>query len=260
MSTPDSSSKDVKNEVPNDLLNPIPKDHVNEASLKLFPDRRPGSSSVIKNSYLYRLFARDSYARLKCEKSVKEIVESSPMVKLMMAALNSSGCPVDISRHIACEPCNRGVTGGYDPTLNQIVICYNQCSSKSMMDGVLGHELLHAWDYCRANLDFDNVRHVACTEIRAANLFHCSIMSGFIAGSVSLTNLSKAHSRCVKQKAVASILAVRPQMDPREAWKVVDSVFDKCYNDLEPIGRRVRRNSRDRERAYRERYFYGYDD
>jgi inner membrane protease ATP23 len=48
-------------------------------------------------------------------------------------------------------------------------------------------------------------------------------------------------------------------MDSKEAWKVVDSVFDKCYNDLEPIGRRVRRNSYDRERAYRERYFYGYE-
>lgn len=234
------------------------KDHVNEASLELFPDRRP-RGNIITDSYLYRLVARNSYRKLKCEAAVKAITESSPMVKLMMAALRSSGCPLDVGRHISCETCNRGVTGGYDPTLNQVVICYNRIHTKGVIEGVLGHELLHAWDSCRAELDFNDLAHVACTEIRAANLFHCSILSGLFAGSVSLTNLSQAHGRCVKQKAVASLLAVRPELDRRRAWKIVDNVFDKCYNDLEPIGRRVRRGSADKERSYRERYFYGYD-
>jgi inner membrane protease ATP23 len=79
-----------------------------------------------------------------------------------------------------------------------------------------------------------------------------------IAGSVTPLSIKKAHQKCVKQKAVASILAVRPEMEKRKAWDIVDEVFDKCYNDLEPIGRRVRRTSNDMNRAYRERHRYGY--
>ena len=30
-------------------------------------------------------------------------------------------------RHISCEPCNKGLAGGYDRKFNQIVICENYC-------------------------------------------------------------------------------------------------------------------------------------
>ena len=64
---------------------------------------------------------------------------------------------------------------------------------------------------------------------------------------------------CVKAKAVSSILLFRKDMPREEAWEVVDRVFDRCYNDLEPIGRRIRRGSKHMEWAYRERYHYNYD-
>jgi hypothetical protein len=35
----------------------------------------------------------------------------------------------------------------------------------------------------------------------------------------------------------------------KEAFKVIDQVFDKCYNDLEPFGRRVA-TFKDCQRAY----------
>lgn len=56
-----------------------------------------------------------------------------------------------------------------------------------------------------------------------------------------------------------SVLAVR-DISREEALAAVERVFDKCYNDLEPVGRRIRRNSLDIEKAYRERYHYGYMD
>lgn len=62
----------------------------------------------------------------------------------------------------------------------------------------------------------------------------------------------------MKTKAVYSVMAVR-QVEEKEAREVVDKVFDKCYNDLEPIGRRIRRNSPDMHKAYKERFAYGYD-
>lgn len=48
--------------------------------------------------------------------------------------------------------------------MNQLVICYNRVS-KRLMPGVIAHELMHMWDYCRANFDFKNLDHVACSEV-----------------------------------------------------------------------------------------------
>jgi mitochondrial inner membrane protease ATP23 len=62
----------------------------------------------------------------------------------------------------------------------------------------------------------------------------------------------------VKTKALASVLAVR-NVTRDEAVDAVERVFPKCYADLEPIGRRIKRNSNDMHRAYFEGPLYGYD-
>lgn len=200
---------------------------------------------------------RDSVDNLRCERNVLKCVETSPLVKLMLSALKSAGCEVDIRRNICCEPCDKAVTGGYDSELNQVVVCQNSARSKGVVQGILAHELLHMFDQCRAKMDLKNVDHLACTEIRAANLFHCSFMSAFLEGSASPFNIAKTHGECVKRKAVESVIAVRG-ITKEDARAAVDRVFTKCYNDLEPVGRRLRRNSFDMERAYRDRYHYGY--
>lgn len=63
---------------------------------------------------------------------------------------------------------------------------------------------------------------------------------------------------CVKSKALMSVLAVR-NVTRDEAIEAVERVFPKCYADLEPIGRRIRRNSKDMHKAYMEGPMYGYD-
>lgn len=63
---------------------------------------------------------------------------------------------------------------------------------------------------------------------------------------------------CVKTKALYSVLAVR-QIGKAEAVNIIEKVFPKCYADLEPIGRRIRRNSEDMYRAFREASYYGYE-
>ena len=55
-----------------------------------------------------------------------------------------------------------------------------------------------------------------------------------------------------------SVLAVR-KVSEDEARAAVERVFSKCYNDLEPIGRRIKRNSVDMHKAYLEAPMYGYD-
>jgi inner membrane protease ATP23 len=44
-----------------------------------------------------------------------------------------------------------------------------------------------------------------------------------------------------------------------EAIAAVESVFEKCYADLEPIGRRIRRNSNHIQKAFIDRTSMGYD-
>jgi mitochondrial inner membrane protease ATP23 len=196
--------------------------------------------------------------KLKCEQNVFKCIKNSPLVKLMMGALKSSGCEIDIRRHISCEMCHESVSGGYDPVLNQVVVCQNIAKSEGMVQGVLAHEFIHMFDYCRNDLDFKNIEHLACTEIRAANLTHCSFLSAVSQGDSSFFNIKGTHQNCVKSKALASVLAVR-KVTPNEAIDAIERVFPRCYNDLEPIGRRLRRNSNDMHKAYMEAPIYGYD-
>lgn len=100
---------------------------------------------------------------------------------------------VDIRRHISCEVCDISVSGGYDPEMNQVVVCQNVARSEGMVQGVLTHEFIHMFDYCNNDLDFKNIDHLACTEIRAANLSHCSFLSAWSQGDASPFKIKQAH-------------------------------------------------------------------
>ncbi|XP_020812275.1 mitochondrial inner membrane protease ATP23 homolog [Drosophila serrata] len=224
----------------------------------LYPERKGETFKPKWTKVLFGMEGQENIDRFKCEQNVYWCVKNGPLVKLMMGALKSSGCPIDLRRHISCEVCDPTVTGGYDPKLNQIVVCQNMAKNKSMVHGVLTHEMIHMFDYCNNDMDFRNVDHLACTEIRAANLAHCSFLSAMFQGDASPFNVKEAHQNCVKTKALASVLAVR-NISKEDAIAAVERVFPKCYADLEPIGRRIRRNSTDQQKAYMEGPMYGYD-
>lgn len=224
----------------------------------LYPERRGDKMERSWTNVFMGKEGQEWKDKYNCEQNVYKCVKNSPLVKLMMGALKSSGCEIDIRRHIACEVCDVSVSGGYDPVLNQVVVCQNIAKSEGMVQGVLAHEFIHMFDYCRNDLDFKNIDHLACTEIRAANLTHCSFLSSVSQGDSSFFNVKGTHQNCVKSKALASVLAVR-KVTPEEAIQSIERVFPKCYNDLEPIGRRLRRNSADMHKAYFEAPYYGYD-
>ncbi|EFN77220.1 mitochondrial inner membrane protease ATP23 homolog [Harpegnathos saltator] len=233
----------------------LPVDHVWGADM--YPERK---GTKLKQSWIKTMFGfaeRESLDNVRCEANVYHCVKNSPIVKLMMAALKSSGCEIDIRRHISCEVCNTLVTGGYDSELNQVVICQNSAGSKGLVQAALLHEMIHMFDYCRNKLDLKNIDHLACTEIRAANIGHCSFMGSWFQGFSSPINIKATHQNCVKNKAKMSIMAVH-KVKPEVAEAAIERVFTKCYNDLEPVGRRIRRNSEDMMRAYTEAYLYGY--
>ncbi|KAK2493919.1 hypothetical protein MC885_014370 [Smutsia gigantea] len=134
----------------------------------------------------------------KCQRMLLKTLETNPYVKLLLDAMKHSGCQAHMNR-------------------------------------VATHELIHAFDHCRAHVSwFTNVRHLACSEVRAANL----------SGDCSLVNeifrlhfgLKQHHQTCVRNRAILSILAVR-NISKEVAQKAVDEVFESCFNDHEPFGR-----------------------
>ncbi|XP_018322804.1 mitochondrial inner membrane protease ATP23 homolog [Agrilus planipennis] len=252
--------KPIKNEekkTEENIKSPSKNDSGREWGYDLYPERR-GKVSHSLMEIIFQGKGTEDVDKIKCERNVYKCIKQSPLVKLMLAALKSSGCTVDIRRHIACEECDIKVSGGYDPVLNQVIVCQNVAKKESIVQGVLTHEFIHMFDYCQNKLDFKNLDHLACTEIRAANLAHCSFVSAFLQGDASLFNIKEAHQNCVKTKALESVLAVR-NVSKNDAIDAIERVFSKCYNDLEPIGRRIRRNSEDIFKAFKEAPYYGYD-
>ncbi|XP_069485968.1 mitochondrial inner membrane protease ATP23 homolog isoform X2 [Ambystoma mexicanum] len=163
--------------------------------------------------------------------------------------MKQSGCTVYKDRHFSCEDCDGSVSGGFDSSTSEIVLCQNNIHGQSHMNRVVTHELIHAFDHCRAHVDwFDNVKHLACSEVRAANL----------SGDCSLVNemtrlkfgLKQHHQVCVRDRALRSILAVR-KVSRETAEKAVDEVFDSCFSDHEPFGR-IPHSKSDAQYAYRE--------
>ena len=52
-----------------------------------------------------------------CEILVTEAL-SSPLVRAMMRGLEEAGCPLNIPRHVVCEPCNNSLAGGWVKAFN----------------------------------------------------------------------------------------------------------------------------------------------
>ncbi len=66
--------------------------------------------------------------------------------------------------HIVCaENANRHNAG---IGMLQIVVCHDRLGSQWEVDTAMSHELVHAYDQCRAtNLDWTNCAHHACSEV-----------------------------------------------------------------------------------------------
>ena len=69
---------------------------------------------------------------------------------------------------VSCETCGSSeVNGGFRPD-EGVVLCTEHMHSQADVDAVLTHELVHAYDQCRAkNIDWCNCDHHACSEVRS---------------------------------------------------------------------------------------------
>lgn len=68
-----------------------------------------------------------------------------------------------------CETQSRGGFGVPDtnahPSTGGIVLCANTIQNKKQLEATMAHEMIHWWDTCRFQVNWDNLRHVACSEV-----------------------------------------------------------------------------------------------
>ncbi|GMG21450.1 unnamed protein product [Ambrosiozyma monospora] len=130
-------------------------------------------------------------------------------------------------------------TGGYS-TNQGIRICAEHVKDKLQLGDTLSHELIHWYDNTRFKVDFMNLKHHACTEIRASSLSgECAIMTEFsrrLGNNVSM-RVAKGHQSCVKRRAVLSVMGHPACKSQEQAEQVVSEVFRSCFNDTRPFER-----------------------
>ena len=139
--------------------------------------------------------------------------------------------------------------------LKQVFICANNATKPGIVHGVLLRNLLHMFDKCTQNVDFQNLEHLACMEVRKANLANCNYALYLTRKDANFA-VKKQHRICVENTAVESLVKSK-FVDKDTAREAVQKVFSKCYQDLEPIGRRVR-HKEDMIKAEKENYMFGY--
>lgn len=87
---------------------------------------------------------------------------------MMVESMRKLGCEPKLLRHFSCEFCETDVLkGGFDPTTNQVIVCYNNVSPTKKEDVAesMIKSLIQSFDYCRAKYDMFNLKHLACTEV-----------------------------------------------------------------------------------------------
>lgn len=161
----------------------------------------------------------------------------------LVRKVEQAGCPL-AADPIVCEDVFSGapVVGGFDPA-RRVVVMNPAVPAAHMTQSewtrTITHELVHAFDHCRAVLDPRDCRHLACTEVRAANLSgDCDFSADLARGGVFAAGFANAGVRrhqqaCVQRRAVTSV-ALHAQC-AHVARDAVNDVYDACYADTAPF-------------------------
>ncbi|CAL6407063.1 unnamed protein product [Bathycoccus prasinos] len=178
----------------------------------------------------------------KCQSELDDVLRNNPTITFLLDKIESSGCAIDRSKFFKIEKCSKQVCGGFVPEKG-VSVCHNHIQTRTEMENLLAHELIHAYDDCtRRKMDWMDVRHHACSEVRAANLSgDCHWVNEFFRGNLQLKG---QHKTCAKRRAELSV-AMSPVCEKREkdgieskeecARNAVEKVLDRCFGDTKPF-------------------------
>jgi len=177
----------------------------------------------------------------RCERLLREALANN-FVKFARDKMHELGCGTTTEKdfRFACEPCGNKNVIGYFKTEEDgrkgVVICEDnveefKISGEHVQRTVL-HELIHAYDTCRAKVDSNDCRHLACTEIRAALLSgDCDMFNEWRRRNFSFKGQGMA---CVKRRAELSV-AGNPKCAGEIGKAAIEEVFETCYGDTAPF-------------------------
>ncbi|CUM64019.1 uncharacterized protein PRCAT00001607001 [Priceomyces carsonii] len=162
------------------------------------------------------------------------MLKFSPTVIFMVDHINKLGGNIDKSK-IACDVCSETKGGGFHPEMG-ILLCANWIRNKWQLEDILAHELVHAYDHLKFKVDVSDLRHHACTEIRASMLSgECRLFNEI--KKTGLGNFGGKFQECIKRRAILSVSANPACKNEEEAKKAVNSVWQSCFNDTRPFER-----------------------
>jgi inner membrane protease ATP23 len=120
-----------------------------------------------------------------------------------------------------------------------IVMCQKWAAEMpDEIPNTLVHELIHSYDDARARIDWTNLVHHACTEIRAANLSgDCSFRRELNRSNISPLGISMAGQRCIRRRAQISVLMNPACPSSQVAEAAVDKAWSTCFADTAPFDR-----------------------
>jgi mitochondrial inner membrane protease ATP23 len=94
--------------------------------------------------------------------------------------------------------------------------------------------MIHAYDRCRAHVEWDNLHHHACTEVRASHLSgECHALREWERFFFGVSNHFK---QCIRRRAIMSVRFNPTCQSDEQAERAVDEVLDICMKDTEPFG------------------------
>lgn len=176
---------------------------------------------------------KERYAEcLSCEKNKQWVMAYSPTVRFMKDQIEKVGGEIS-SHNVFCDHCDDFKAGGFHPKYG-ILVCQNHVKSRSHLEDTLAHEMVHYYDNTKFKVDWMNLKHHACSEIRASTLSgECRMMNELMKGK--LARLTRGHQECAKRRAILSVMANPSCKDEAQATQVVNEVWDSCFNDTRPF-------------------------
>ncbi|KAI5811239.1 peptidase M76 family-domain-containing protein [Peziza echinospora] len=174
---------------------------------------------------------------LRCEQYRDYNLRWSPTIRFLSEQISTLLPPDHPSPTtpdtIKCLPCPAYQSGGFSPT-HGILLCQNRLLSRGHTEDTLAHEMMHMYDHLKFQVDWMELKHHACSEIRASSLSgECRwTREAFGRGVWSFT---KQHQECVRRRATLSVKGHPKCKDDLEAARVVNSVFDSCFADTRPF-------------------------
>lgn len=172
--------------------------------------------------------------RDSCLRNVRLVLQKSENVRHLLQVMRLISCPSTFAKMFYCVHCAEGMQGGFYSRSKQVFLCQNRLRDFRTYEHTLLHELIHSFDDCRAEVDWTDCQHQACSEIRAAHLSgDCGFYKEFTRGHVIPFG---QHRDCVKRRATISVKS-NPHCKQLGAI-AVEKMMQQCIVDHEPFFKR----------------------